>query len=569
MIKISDMERSNSGGPGAIQGYNYQIYAGVYYSLLMLENKEVLEVRFEVADDIDLVYSDSVEFVQVKTTESDSKWSIKEFAHSDINKIPPKPGRKRIKKISKQNSILHKSLCCDKIANKKGFFRILTKRDVKKELEYLKVNFQERINLEVEREQILKRLKKEFNLYTNNSSSEYTSKKGNGLEYWIDNATWQVIPSERELKLLCLQKINSLAFDLGYSLRANGDSESILALMLESVYTKGGLPRSTSSVKDKSYDRIELNEWFISQLKKCCDNNIKIYTLDSKKLSKVLKELYRNEWYNTTLKLEAGFVGKYQRKQYAYKNIASSLINWFPEVLLLPREFIDNSLSKIHSLISKYKDLLDFKNNDVENIISKSLLHSIIRTEYPTQPIPARLYIEDEDNTCLDNVHILINRNKPDQLIMGFSYFINEPSGESIDSIIHNFDDFIGSEAFDSKKEKILSANDSDYLIKNDIDEILEANVSLDEFIDRFIFVFFIGYESSYLEESYNPNIQNDDSLLKDEIKCKFDRLIDGLIEESEFYLDLNINVYLYPLPNIQKLCNSVQDKVRELWTTK
>ncbi|EOW9476285.1 dsDNA nuclease domain-containing protein, partial [Vibrio cholerae] len=130
------MEQSDSGGVAALKGFTYQNLAAAYYVLSMLRDKSLTSVRCEVVDDIDLVYDNRIEYVQVKTTDGDSKWCIKDFAEATTKTVHP-TGRQRVNQtISQEDSILHKSILCDK-DRLPGFFRMLTPREVTDSLRYL------------------------------------------------------------------------------------------------------------------------------------------------------------------------------------------------------------------------------------------------------------------------------------------------------------------------------------------------------------------------------------------------------------------------------------------------
>ncbi|MEZ9440430.1 Hachiman antiphage defense system protein HamA [Vibrio atlanticus] len=193
-------------------------------------------------------------------------------------------------------------------------------------------------------------------------------------------------------------------------------------------------------------------------------------------------------------------------------------------------------------------------------------MHSTIRTEYKSQPIAADLHIDDANSTHFDNVHIVLDNHAPDKLIMGFSELIGENIPESITEIVTKFDHLIASEAFSSQKEKILTAKDDSYLLEHDIDEILEPNKSLDDFLDRFQFVFFIGYESSHLKCNMKEMEKTYLEELEGEAVDKFKALIDQLIDKNDYCEDLNIEVYLYPIPSLNSLIHAVQEQGESLW---
>jgi hypothetical protein len=73
---------SDAGGVAARAGFTFQDHVGVGLLLDMLSNQTILAVEFETSDDITLRIQedgqDINEYVQVKSTEGDSKWNLTE-----------------------------------------------------------------------------------------------------------------------------------------------------------------------------------------------------------------------------------------------------------------------------------------------------------------------------------------------------------------------------------------------------------------------------------------------------------------------------------------------------------
>lgn len=124
---------SNAGGPAARQGFKYQDHVAVSFILKMLRDSNYCQVECETADDIVAVFHSSGvrinEYIQVKTTEGDSKWNWQEVIALDGTKA--------------DSSLLHKSLKCD-VRPGVARFRIVTKRDVAKILEGFKTELDKR-----------------------------------------------------------------------------------------------------------------------------------------------------------------------------------------------------------------------------------------------------------------------------------------------------------------------------------------------------------------------------------------------------------------------------------------
>ncbi|HDB1447879.1 TPA: DUF4297 domain-containing protein [Vibrio cholerae] len=564
------MDQSDSGGVAALKGFTYQNLAAAYYVLSMLRDKSLISVRCEVVDDIDLVYDNRIEYVQVKTTDGDSKWCIKDFAEATTKTVPP-TGRQRVNQtISQEDSILHKSIQCDK-DKLPGFFRMLTPREVTDSLRYLKVPLSDRGEKIQERGPLLKRLTAAVNRHRK-KLPPFSSLNGNDTEYWLDHAEWTVIPNREHLELLCTKLILQSAHQKGIYLSANEDPERILASLLKNVTDKGATSRVLKTIANKSYHRKDFIPWFNAEIEHYANlssSHVKVYATSRAELKAILSSFFHDkEMYELVGdKSCTGLHGQYHQRKYSYNIIAKNLHQWLPEVLLLPGEIADNTpenlARKFSTFTKRYSKNADF----ISNLVSKALLHSTIRTEYKSQPIAAVLHIDDAQKTCFDNVHIVLEDHTPDKLIMGFSELIATDIEESLAEIVTNFNDLIESEAFSSQKEKILSAKDDSYLLEHDIDEILAPNKSLDDSLDRLRFVFFIGYESNHLKCNKKEMEETYLEALEGEVIHQFKALINQLILKNDFCEDLHIEVYLYPIPSLASLISAVQKQGESQWT--
>jgi len=565
------MDQSDGGGVAALKGFTYQNLAAAHYVLCMLCDKSLISVRCEVVDDIDLVYNNRIEYVQVKTTDGDSKWRISEFAEATTKIVSPVKPQRVDQTVSQEDSILHKSILCDKDTRVAGYFRILTPREVTNSLRYLKVSLSDRNEKIQEREPLLKTLKAAVNR-NRKKLPPFTSPNGNDIEYWLDHAEWTVIPNRDHFELLCTKLIIQSAQQKGIYLIANEDAERILASLLKNVTDKGATSRVLKTIASKSYHRKDFIPWFNAEIEHYASLNnkhVKVYTTSSTKLNAILSMFfYDQEMYDLMGgKSCTGLHGQYHQRKYSYDIIAKNLHKWLPEILLLPGEIADNSPENFTKQISIFTERYNKNAEFVNDLISKALLHSTIRTEYKSQPVAADLHINDAKSTCFDNVHIILEDHAKDKLVMGFSELIGTAIEESLAKIVTNFNDLIKSEAFSSQKEKILTTKDDSYLLEHDINEILAPNKSLDDSLDRLLFVFFIGYETNHLK--CNNKEMEADYLgdLKCEVADQFKALIDKLISKNDFCEDLHIKVYLYPIPSLSSLISAVQEQGESQWT--
>lgn len=551
------MPKSDSGGIGAKKGFLYQDYVAAFYALMMLYDKSAIAIRCEVSDDIDIVYDDRIEYIQVKTTAADRSWQLGEL--TKVSSKPPKTGGKR--KIHNKDSIIHKSLDCDS-DDLPGYFCIVSPRDVAKKLSYLKCPFNERSKIDG-RDALLKSLKSKL--------KRYKSANGNDVEYWLDHAKWVTIPSIEYIELQAFKLITTIAYEYyGIYLEPTRHPERILNDLLTNLIKKSATSIALRSSDNKIYNREDFTSWFKGEIEHygaSSNPQVKIYTVDKKKLTAILSTFFEDDarYDFDGYKQCRGLKGSYHRNEYKYDAISNGIIKWLPEVLLRPNEIADQSAEKLEDKIRLYTSRKKQSLSAIEELITKVLLHSTIRTQYNSQPIPAHLYIDDDDNSSFDNIHIILNEHQPDALLMGFSYLIDKDIPASISSIVKNFDALLESKAFSSRNEKILEDKEDGYLLKHDIDDILSPNTSLDEHLSRFKFAFFLGYETDILQCNSKDMANDYVTNLKAEVSSHFEDLINTLTRHDQFFESLNISVYLYPIPSIEALKTLVSNNMGEL----
>lgn len=553
-LEITDsMKNSDLGGVGAKKGFLYQDYAAALYVVSMIRDKKIKAVRFEVTDDIDIIYDNYIEYVQVKTTDNDKKWNVVEFC-----KTSPAKKLKGKDPVKFTDSILHKSLSCDKNKGIKAKFRILSPRDVNSSLSYLKIALDSRTNKEGRDELLASLIAKIEN---------YKSDNGNDVSYWIDNAIWEVKSSIEELKLKAFAEIMSAANDSSIYLNSNRDPQIILNDILATVTNKSAISRKIHVASDKSYTREDFISWFdeeINIIASQSNGHTKVYTKNTNELKQLFLELVTIVKPECDKKNGVGLKQTYFLNKYRFDYIAETLVDWIPELLLRPSELADthgiNFINKWKSFVSRLKkDSVEF-----ETFIGKLLLHSTIRYYSKSQPISASLYIDDGFDSFheFENIHIVNNQHDPDELWMGFSKLSNSSDiQEPINDICKELNLLI-TNCFDKQREKILNVKEDNYLFKHDINEILSPANSLDSYVDRFKFVIFLGYNSEHLKiNKTKDNMKaNYEDILKQEVENYFNIQINQLSKVNSYFEELNIIVYLYPSPCIDTMLNVIKE---------
>jgi hypothetical protein len=552
MKAIDAMNRDDSGGVGAKSGFLFQDYVAAYYVLQMLQNKKIAAVRCEVTDDIDLIYNhNEIEYVQVKTTEGDRKWSITEIC--EVTKV--KKERNKPKPPSATDSILHKSLICDVDIAIKSSFKIISKRDVLNGLNYLRTPVLERLD-KTPRDELFKALSPKIGMFL--------SPAGRDFGYWIDNASWDVFSSVNEIELRIYRDILISAHDHGILLNPSRDAKIILNDVLCTVTKKSALSRKITCADNKTYFRDDFVNWFLEEIKILAASNSRLNTKVYVEFSKTDPVLLKFSDHGSAQRAGMGLGQGYEFGKYRFDYIADSIVNWMPEILLRPSELADTSRERFFAKSADITRRFLEQSSDFSEFLGRTLMHSSIRYYSNSEPIPVALYIDKDGNSFkeFENVHI-VRVDSGDELWMGFSSLSETLSlADSMEKVCNQLHELITVD-FRLQRKKILEVKENSYLLKHDIDELLKESSSLDDHIHRFKFVIFVGYKSAHLSLEEEGDDYKKHQIT--EAQQNFEKIVDGILSKNKYFSRISVFIYLYPNPCIKTLVSTVRKKIDEV----
>jgi hypothetical protein len=543
------MSLSNAGGVSAKAGFLFQDYAAALFVIQMLSDKSLLAVRCEVTDDIDLVFNDYDEYVQVKTTDGERKWTLTEVctvtkSKKEIGK--PKPG------VS-ADSIVHKSIQCE-AGGRPAKFRLISSRDVRKELEYLRVVPAKRSN-SLARDALLLSISKKIGAYVGPS--------GKGVEQWIDRVFWDVIPSLETLELRARNEIHKAAMAQGVILEPERGDAIILNAILSCITKKSALSRAIFTADDKTYTRKDFIEWFNSE--------ILIVGEDARKYQKVYfngsggKNPILLKFVDLTsppTSFGMGISQGYEKGKYRYPYIAESIVECLPEILLRPSELADNTGQSVLGKIRLISERLKSETPELLGLIGRVLMHSALRFYAASQPISATLYFDTADNSFqqFENIHI-VQAETGDELWLGISEFSEDGELNFAMKNIASKINLLISKDFGKQRKRILDVREGSYLLAHNIDELLNPSIPFDDNIDRFRFVVFLGYKTKHLKLEEDPKApKNSDHV--SEAQYHFNSMIKTLLSTDAFFAKMSFCIYLFPNPCISTLKQAVADQL-------
>jgi hypothetical protein len=240
---IDDHHPHEEGGPMARAGFSYQddIVVGVF--LDMIEDASIRKVHCETHDDVAVVRLvdevDVVEYVQVKSNEPDTLWSIASLCSKGAD------------------SVCTKSLTRDE-HKEASRFRVVTLRDVNSELKLLTYPC-----YGPGRE----KTSEEFTALVASIKSklpELRSVKGNSIDYWLEHCRWDVCHNQDIVRQGNIFRVIRIAAHLGAAILPE-QAEAVEQDLRSWAYDAGRAFWIPDKAK-KIINREELLTWWTQKL---------------------------------------------------------------------------------------------------------------------------------------------------------------------------------------------------------------------------------------------------------------------------------------------------------------
>jgi hypothetical protein len=298
---------TDAGGVAARQGFKYQDHVAAQLVLHMIGNPRLLRVECETANDVLLVWASEAgerpEYVQVKTTEGDKKWSPTEICARD-------PGG-----ASRPTSLIEKSLLADAIGAS-AQFRIVSRRDVSKALSPLKSPLGERRQEDsAAAEELGRKLAMKWRT---------TSQTGHDLAYWARNAYWQVSGPVEGLIAQNQQALLRLAEQHGAN-PTHGHASMIYEDLLGWV-DRAATASRVSAPDDKVISRPAVMDWWNRHLA-----NTEAATRRTSKAYRAVADEFLAELHHVTedeiRRALTGYDARYEQRRWRSEPLAEYLAN--------------------------------------------------------------------------------------------------------------------------------------------------------------------------------------------------------------------------------------------------
>lgn len=531
---------SNAGGPAARQGFKYQDHVAVSFIFKMLRNSSYSQVECETADDIVAVFQCAGElvneYIQVKTTEVDSKWNWKEIIALDGSKA--------------DSSLLHKSLKCD-VRPGVARFRIVTKRDVAKILEGFKTELDKRVlpDSTTERgEALVKKFK------------TFASPQKRDFAYWTKNSVWQVYGDVESLEAVNITVLAQIAEGLG-----NRPNHTQLQAIYNEFLEMAD-KAATANVKTAAVSKIIDREAALAHLTKLLNEADDKSTATSKPYKK-RPDPFLVEFHTSTeeglLHSFSGFDVKYSLKTWRHESFAKHLIEWLPEFSLKASEIVNILAHNAEAILAR--SISTFSDSDLprDRLIAELILHAILRSSQDSEPVACKVFYKSDGKLSqFGNAHIVQMHGQGDQLWLGLARLIEANTMDAtLEQIYEILDETISETVLSAEREIIISLREPlHHQPKADaFNQALHRNSSVDDMLNVLCFPILLTYDSEALSSGWILDYINN---LKTEIEIHFSTFTAQLPEKTK---QVKVMVFLLPMESIELLTKAFNARCENL----
>lgn len=529
---------SDVGGVAARQGFKYQDHVAAQFVLSMIGDPRLLRVECETFDDILLVWSMGVgeryEYVQVKTTEDDKKWSLTEICRRKTG-----PG------ASRPTSLIEKSLLAD-ATGCEARFRIVSRRDVSKGLEPLKIPFESHARNGASVKELGDKLVK---------NCATTSPVGHDLAYWARNALWEVSGSVEGLIAQNQQRLLLLAESHGAN-PTHAHVKSIYESLLSWV-DRAATASKMSASDEKAISRPAAIEWWDHHLEEtevAARRTLKPYRA---KAAEFFTELHYIAEDNIQRAL-TGYDARFELKRWRSEELAEYLADWLPEVALKASELVEvQHLNLRQKLCSALREIERHRDVNPERLLAELLLHALLRQRFRSEPIACKLFYQSRSGTKMFGSAHIIHGGAQDQLWLGRATVATAATYDAVlKAIVEELSLVLDRDLLKDEREVILTLREPQHLLPTTLEAALERNSPIDDLLEVLCIPILIAYDSAVLGRGFSANYRE---MLVEEVTERYTAIKPML---PQAVATLHVHIFLIPIECVTTLAQQFGQKI-------
>lgn len=517
---IDPVLASNSGGVAGRIGYDFQAHVAAAFVLRMIIDPSLVQVECETGDDVTLRWNRDgkaeIEYVQVKSSDDDSKWGIGELTERS--------------KATVGSSIMEKSLKCDAHPGE-PFFRFVTSRDVRGDLVLFKVPREKRQPNE------------RFDALVDNFAKKYKtfkSPQGRSTRDWAERMFWEVEGNEDSLEKKNILKLLRLAEDAGES-PSSRTAESAYDDLLKRVVAASKASRITAPWA-KALPREDAWIWWKSwllRMRRAGMETLKVYTATPDAFFVNIADVDESSIKRAMQAFDAQFDGGEWRRE----DLAEYLANWLPEITLPPKVLATFSHLEARNLVKRALEAYGLSDEIAfDRLLAELMLNAILRQYRQSEPIACKLFTKHAGVLHKNSAHI-VHTEGTDEIWLGQAHIATaDAHDEIVEKIISEISESFNRSVLKREREMIVQLRDPNHLRATNIEHCLSTNAKLDDFMRVLRIPILIAYDSEVIGGG-----EADDYVDKliDEVGASYQR-IKAVIPPA--MADAHIHVFLIPV---------------------
>lgn len=522
LISLVDPETaSDAGGVAGRRGQKFQDHVAASLVIDMLVEPTIAQIECETADDVTIrrvvEAVEAHEYVQVKTTDGDSKWSMQEL----LQRTDSREG----------TSVAERSLACD-AHDAVPSFRLVTVREPRSPLVHFKIPRGERSSRATLMAAATGPFEKKF--------PKFKSPKGRTLADWAKQLLWQVEPDMEKLAGHNRLRLLKLAGNHGQRPHVT-EIETSYADLLGMVIDAGDASRVHAPEK-KCISRATATGWWRNQIALFAAETrrtIKVYRVRSEEF---FSEFHRGVGtsHNRTV---SGWDVEFDGGEWRCRELVDHLLDWIPEVVLPPTVLANLDQLNARSLLTRAVEACEAHGGlHAKELLAELMLHALLRHHHRSEPIACKIFHMNDGRLVFGSAHVVLD-DAGDQLWLGQSRLTAVTDRESMPAAVAEaLRSGLNREILRREQKIILQLRHPAHLSEHNLGRSMVANGKIDDLLSVLHVPLLIAYDSDVLAEGFTHDYLDGLRQEANEVSAAIQAELDTDLR------DFKIHIFLIPV---------------------
>lgn len=528
---------SDAGGIAARKGFRVQDHVAARLALEMIYDSAILQLECETGDDVVLrrvvAGQTVIEYIQVKTTQIDSKWNIRELT----TRVDRKQG----------SSICEKSLLCDK-HGEIAWFRFVSTRAVSTKLQPFKRPRSKR-GSDASLAVLVNKFSKKF--------KTLKSASGRTLGDWASNLLWEEVEENEEA--LIDRNINVLLkLSGGQGVNPSYEAmEEVYRRLADVVRTMGDKP--SIKADEKVWTRQDCLKWWKSQVdetRKAATSSVKVYQISN--VPEFFSEICSMNEQTIHRALYAYDV-EYDGDIWRRDELIEHLLDWLPEIALPPQTLANfNHLAARRLPGDALKELDRRGSTDIRQLIAALMLHAILRHHFSAEPIACRIFFLVGGAMRASSAHI-VHLPEGEEVWLGRSRLVTASSHKDVvNEVLAELRTALSRDVLKEERDIIIQLREPRHLMDDKLDTILSKTGKTSDLLNVMRLPLLVAYDSTTLGSGFEDAYLDK---LRAEVETEYARIKEILGEELA---SVQISLFLVPVECADTLAQKFEETLRK-----